>query len=159
VTFWYGSGSGSGSGYWYFHQWPSRQKICFFCLLLLKVHLHHSSRIRSRKEVTKKSQNSRNKGFLFIFAWCKDPDPSGPKTSGSGTLRPVLCYQYITWVSPLLSTYLRVSIVMSVKVDIAANICDIFSAEAPTVRSLAWGTRPNPWVTIRTPSTGQTASR
>jgi hypothetical protein len=35
----------------------------FFRLILLKVHLHHFSKIKSQKE----SQNSRNQGFSYYF--------------------------------------------------------------------------------------------
>ncbi len=48
-------GSGFGSGTCSFPQWPSRceQKIDFFYYYFLKVHLHHSPKIKSHKEVTK----------------------------------------------------------------------------------------------------------
>ncbi len=45
-----------------------------FCLLLFEgtVHVHHFQRYK----VKKKSQSSRNQGFLNFFAWwLKDPDP------------------------------------------------------------------------------------
>ncbi len=107
MTFCYGSGilgsvplaSGSGSGSCSFRQWPSRcqQKLFslrFFAYYFLKIHLYNSSQIKSHKM----SQNSRNLGFLTLFAWWwkdldRDPnlwltDLGGPKTygSGSGTL-------------------------------------------------------------------------
>ncbi len=47
------------------------------------VHLHHSSKIKSRKEANK---NSRNQGFLTSFAWwwkVSEPDPV-LVTNGSG---------------------------------------------------------------------------
>ncbi len=57
-----------------------------FLPYFLKINLHHFSKIM-------KSQNSRNKCFLTIFAWwwkhpdpylwLMDPDPGGPKTYGS----------------------------------------------------------------------------
>jgi hypothetical protein len=68
----------SGSGC--FRQWPSRrlQKIIFFpnffAFYFRKVHLHHSSQLKSHKEVE-------IKGFLTTFAWwwedlwLTDPDP------------------------------------------------------------------------------------
>ncbi len=72
MTFWCGSGSGS----FYFRHWPSRCLILLqnlFCLLLLKVHLHHFSKIKSHKEVAK---TVGIKVFLTNFAsWLKDPDP------------------------------------------------------------------------------------
>jgi hypothetical protein len=51
--------NGSGSGSFFFHHWPSRcqQKTNFFkkffSTVLLKVLLHHFSKIKSQKEVTK----------------------------------------------------------------------------------------------------------
>ncbi len=50
--------NGSGPGSCSFRQWPSRhqQKVifsCFFTYYFLKMHLHHSSKIKSHKEVTK----------------------------------------------------------------------------------------------------------
>jgi hypothetical protein len=68
VKFWYGYGSvsltngaelgsgfGSGSGSCYFHQWPSRWQltVIFFAYYFLKLHLHHFSKIKRHKEVTK----------------------------------------------------------------------------------------------------------
>ncbi len=100
VTFWYWSGSGSGS----FCQWPSR------CLLLFEgIHLHHSSQIKSQKEVRKQHKS---KFFFTIiswwledpdpdpYLWLTDPDPAGPKTygshdSGSGTCLKVCQIQSI----------------------------------------------------------------
>ncbi len=49
VTFWYGSGSSS------FCEWPSdADKKGSFAYCFVKVHLHHSSKIKSQKEPTKK---------------------------------------------------------------------------------------------------------
>ncbi len=95
VTYWYGSGSapltnrfgsspgsGSSSGSCSFRQWLSRRQqkyffSTFFCLLLSKVHLYHSSKIKSHKKVSK----SRNQGFYSMM--------EGPKfesmTNGSGS--------------------------------------------------------------------------
>ena len=42
----------------------ARLKTIFFAYYFLKVGLHHFSKIKSQKE----SQNSRNQGFLTIFA-------------------------------------------------------------------------------------------
>ncbi len=59
-----GSGCGSGSGYGScsFRQWPWRcQQKIFKCLL--KVNLHHSSNIKSHKEVTKQKKSR----FILIF--------------------------------------------------------------------------------------------
>jgi hypothetical protein len=55
-----GSGPGSltnGSGSWSSHQYPSRHQqiffnIVFFAYYFLNVHTHHSSKIKSHKEVT-----------------------------------------------------------------------------------------------------------
>ncbi len=69
-------------------------KTKFFCILLFKVLLHHFSKIKSQKEVTK--------GFSYYFCLMIEgsgsgscsgsiallmdpyPDPGGPKTCGSG---------------------------------------------------------------------------
>ncbi len=72
-----------------FRHWPSRCKqktnflTQFFCLLFLKVHLHHFSKIKSHKE----SQNSRNQGFSYYFCMMIEGSGSGtiPLTSGSGS--------------------------------------------------------------------------
>jgi hypothetical protein len=58
----------NGCGSCYFRHWPSRQqqKILIFlklCFFLLKVHLHHFSKIKSQKDVTKQ-QESR---FFLLF--------------------------------------------------------------------------------------------
>ncbi len=67
-----GCGSGSSSRSCYFHQWPSSWALkngffSSFLLLLFKLHFHHFP----KKKVMKKSQsqNSRNQGFLTIYAW------------------------------------------------------------------------------------------
>jgi hypothetical protein len=79
-----GSGSGSGS----FRQWPSRcsQKICFslsfYAYSFLKVHLHHSSKIKTHKEVTKVSR------FFFIFCLLMEGSGSVGINFGSGFRRP-----------------------------------------------------------------------
>ncbi len=59
--------------------------LVFFAHYFLKVHLHHSSKIKSQKEY--KTVEIR----VFIFAWwrkdpnpylwLKDPDPGGPETA------------------------------------------------------------------------------
>ncbi len=83
----FGSGSDSGSGSYYFRQWPSRRQLKifvskFFCLLLFEATFKSFFKL----QVKKKSQNSRK------IRWYKDPDPylvlmdpdpGGPKTSGS----------------------------------------------------------------------------
>ncbi len=47
--------NGSGSGSCYFRQWPSKRLFSmFFCLLLFEGTLHHFSKIKSHKEVTKR---------------------------------------------------------------------------------------------------------
>jgi hypothetical protein len=66
-----GYGCGSGSGSFSFRQWPSRcqQKkkkfLKFFMLTysFLNIHLHHSSKIKSHKEITKQKKSR----FFFIF--------------------------------------------------------------------------------------------
>jgi hypothetical protein len=46
--------NGSWSGSCFFRQWPSRrQQKILFSSIFLKVHLHHFSKIKSHKEVTK----------------------------------------------------------------------------------------------------------
>ena len=59
--------NGSGFGSCYFRHWPSRRQQktnqkSFSAYYFLKVHLHNFS-----KKVQKKSQNSRNQGFLKLF--------------------------------------------------------------------------------------------
>ncbi len=89
MTFWGGSGSADpclwlvdpdsdpGSGFFYFCHWPSRcqQKTNFFANDILKLHLHHFSKIKIQKE----SQNSRNQGFSYYFSMIIE---------GSGSWRP-----------------------------------------------------------------------
>ncbi len=100
VTFWQGSGSGSGSSDPHLRLTdsdtdPGGPKTYGSGTL---AHLHHSSKIKSHKKVTKTLEI---KDFLTIFAWWwKDPepdpaqdsflwltdpdaDPGGPKTYGS----------------------------------------------------------------------------
>jgi hypothetical protein len=65
------NGSGFGSGSCYFHHWPSRsqQKTIlkkFFCILLFEGKF--TSFLKDKK-VKRKSQYSRIKVFLTIFAW------------------------------------------------------------------------------------------
>ncbi len=80
----------NGTGSCYFRQWPSRsqQKINFFpklfCLLLLKVQLHHFSKIKSHKQ----SQNSRNQGFSYYFWLMIEGSGSESLTDRSGSGRP-----------------------------------------------------------------------
>ncbi len=67
---------------------PSRhqQKYFFPCLFAYyfsKVHLHHSSKIKSRKE----SQTSRNKGFSYYFCLMLEGSGSVSRRYGSGRLR------------------------------------------------------------------------
>jgi hypothetical protein len=56
-----GSGSGFGIGTCYFHLWPSRRqqksKKKSFSAYFLKVRLHHFSKIKSQKEVTKQRKS------------------------------------------------------------------------------------------------------
>ncbi len=90
--------NGFGSGSCYFRLWPSRwqQKLIFNTIFsayyFLKVHLHHFSKIKSKKE----SQNRRNQGFSYYFCMVIEGFGSGagagsgsiPLTSGSGSGRP-----------------------------------------------------------------------
>ncbi len=66
----------------------------FFCLLLLKVHLHHFSKIKSQKV----SQNSRNQGFSYYFCMMIEGFGSGsiPLTNGSGSGKPK--NKWIRWI-------------------------------------------------------------
>jgi hypothetical protein len=81
-----GSGSGSGSGSCSFRQWPSRGQKNYFlsssfnAYSLLKVHLHHSSKIKSHK----KSQNRRNQGFSSFFCLLMEGSGSVQINYGSG---------------------------------------------------------------------------
>ncbi len=77
MTFWGGSGSGSSDPcFWILDPDPaifvidlqdaSKKQIfntIFSAYYFLKVHLHHFSKIKSKKE----SQNRRNKGFSYYF--------------------------------------------------------------------------------------------
>jgi hypothetical protein len=60
----------------------------FSAYYLLKVHLHHFSKIKCHKEVT----NSRNQGFSYYFCLMIEGSGSGsvPLTNGSGSRRPQL---------------------------------------------------------------------
>jgi hypothetical protein len=79
-------GSGLGSGSCYFHHWPSRRqqntnkKKTFLAYYLLKVHLHHFSKIKSQKEVTT--------GFSYYFCFMIEGSGSIPLTNGSRSRRP-----------------------------------------------------------------------
>jgi hypothetical protein len=81
--------NGSGSGSCYFHHRPLRCQQFFLLIKVLKVHLHHFSKIKSQKE----SQNRRNQGFTYYF--CIMIEGSGsvsiPLTSGFGSGRPKTC--------------------------------------------------------------------
>ncbi len=112
MTFWGGSGSGSADPC----LWPmdpdpdpaifvidlqdASKKLIFlhnfFCLLLLKLHLYHFSKIKSQKE----SQNSRNQGFSYYFCMMIEGSGSGsiPLTSrsGFGSRRPK--NMWIRWI-------------------------------------------------------------
>ncbi len=82
----YGSGSRFGFGSCCFHHWPSwRQqnltKKKVFGRLLVKVHLHHFSKI-SQKEVKK---NSINQGFSYYF--CGMIEGSGSRKSKNMWIR------------------------------------------------------------------------
>ncbi len=92
-----GFGSGFGSGSWIrilpfsslTFKMPAKNTI-FSAYFLLKLHLHHFSKIKSQKE----SQNSRNQGFSYYFCMMIEGSGSGsgsgsiPLTSGSGSGRP-----------------------------------------------------------------------
>jgi hypothetical protein len=73
----------------------------FFCLLFLKKHLHHFSKIKSHKKITKQKESRFSYYFgLMIegpgpFLRLTDPDPGGPKTYGSATL--LLLYLLSIW--------------------------------------------------------------
>jgi hypothetical protein len=101
VTFWYGSGSlpltnGSESGSRYFFSsltFKTPTKNYFFLQIslfyyLLKVHLHHLSKIKSNKEVT--VRYSRNQGFSYYFCLMTEGFGSGsvPLTNRSGSRGP-----------------------------------------------------------------------
>ncbi len=85
---------GSVLDLWHIGANPDPQIKSFFAYFFLKVHLHHSSKIKSYKEVTK-WKNTRNQGFLLF---CLMMEGSGsvpltngfesrmPKNLGSGTL-------------------------------------------------------------------------
>ncbi len=56
-----------------------------FGLLLLKVHLHHCSQIKSLKEVTKEKEGRFPEPELYLVPVLRNPNPGRPKTSGSGS--------------------------------------------------------------------------
>jgi hypothetical protein len=99
MKFWYGSGSagsmllttgsgfGSGTCIFVIGLQDSNKKI-IFCqsfapYYFLKVHLHHFSKIKSQKEVTKQKES---RFFLLFFNFCLIIEGSGtvPLTNGSG---------------------------------------------------------------------------
>jgi hypothetical protein len=80
-----------------FRQWPSKPTknhffVCLFlCLLLFDVHLHHSSKIKSHKEVTKTAETKVFSNYFCSMIegsglWLTNPDAGGPRTYGPGTL-------------------------------------------------------------------------
>jgi hypothetical protein len=56
-----------------------------FCSLLLKVHLHHFSKIKSLKEVTKEKEGRFPEPELYLVPVLRNPDPGGPKTYRYGS--------------------------------------------------------------------------
>ncbi len=96
------NGSGFGSGSCYFGHWPSKcqQKTnfntIFSAYFFLKVHLHHFSKIKSRKE----SQNRRNQGFSYYFWMMREGSGFGsiPLTSGSGSEAGRPKNMWIRWI-------------------------------------------------------------
>ncbi len=78
------------SGSCYFRQWPSRcqHKFSFslscYAYSSLKVHLHHSSKIKIHKEVTKQYKTR----FFFIFCLLMVGSGSVQINYGSGSRRP-----------------------------------------------------------------------
>ncbi len=106
MKFWYGSGTGSADPYLYLwlmdpdadldpvifvSDLQDVNKNDFFCLLpyLLKVHLHHFSKIKIHTEVSIEGINVFLNNFacfvLYPYLWLMDPDadPGGSKTYGS----------------------------------------------------------------------------
>ncbi len=78
-------------GSWYFREWPSRRQLKFFfsnifCFLLLKLHLHHFSKIKCHKEVTTQQEL---RFFLLYFCLIIEGSGAGsvPLTNGSGSGR------------------------------------------------------------------------
>ncbi len=68
---------------------PKKNSLSFYAHSFLKVHLHHSSKIKSHKEVTKQSfsswlmvESGAGSGSIQINTY-PDADPGGPKTYGS----------------------------------------------------------------------------
>ncbi len=82
--------NGFGSGSCYFRHRTSRcqQKTNFLfyfsAYYFLKIHLYLFSKIKSPKE----SQNSRNQGFSYYFAWSGSGSIPLTNGSGSGSRRP-----------------------------------------------------------------------
>jgi hypothetical protein len=99
------NGSGSGIRILLFSsltlKMPTINKFLFFLLsayYFLKVHLHHFSKIKSKKE----TQNSRNQGFSFYFCMMIEGSGSGsgsiPLTSGSGSGSGKPKNMWIRWI-------------------------------------------------------------
>ncbi len=59
--------------------------LIVFAYYFLKLHLHHSVKMKSRK---KKSQNSRYKGFSYYISLMKEGSESLHLINGSGSARP-----------------------------------------------------------------------
>ncbi len=118
MTFWGGSGSGSSDPcFWLmdpdsdpdpaifviYLQDASKKLIfntIFSAYYILKVHLHHFSKIKSQK----KSQNRRNQGFSYYFCMMIEGSGSGagsgslPLTSGSGSASRRPKNMWIRWI-------------------------------------------------------------
>ncbi len=86
----FGGASGSGSWILLFSSltFKMQEKKLFLCTIFsayyfLKVHLHHFSKIKSKKE----SQNSKNQSFSYYFCMMIEGSGSGsiPLTRGSGS--------------------------------------------------------------------------
>ncbi len=77
-----------------FRQWPSKRFFVYYPRCFLRVHLHHSSQIKSQKEVTKQWKSRFSLLFLFVI----EGSGSVSLTTGSRWLKNTVC-NVNTWAS------------------------------------------------------------
>ncbi len=105
-------------------QWPSSTKIRFFLLItvLLKVQLHHFSKIKSHTEVTKQKESM---FFLLFFALMTEESGSVSLTNGSGWPKNIgtyISYGFGSGSATLSAGHSKVRWSVRYKVPLIANL-------------------------------------